>query len=338
MTGLDPRTDTILSISILITTSTLVPIDPEGLTLYIHHTPEQLSRMSPWCVSTHTSSGLTRLVSNSESSTTAAIASSAILDYITYHIPEPRTALLAGNSIHADKSFLMVPPWNCILEHLHYRLFDVSAMKEMVRRWASEEVLARVPPKKLAHQAREDVLESIDEARFYMDLISGLGSSPTGEGNANPRANGSRSGAAKAETRGAVGSQTTAHDAPNDNGHSQNVHLDSSTGYTPPASIQDHPSFIHPSPFSRESAPVGETSNTVQALNQTPTNHTPLPTTSSSRAPIPALSRPEAPWSPPPTSLLPGGGTTGDVSMARYGPHGEIRADPEIDMFRTDIA
>lgn len=338
MTGLDPRTDSILSISVLITTSTLAPIDPEGLTLYIHHTPEQLSRMSPWCVSTHTSSGLTRLVSSSDSSTTAALASRAILDYITTHIPEPRTALLAGNSIHADKAFLMVPPWNCILEHLHYRLFDVSAMKEMVRRWASEEVLARVPPKKLAHQAREDVLESIDEARFYMELISGLGSHTTGEGSPNPRANGSGSRAAKSETRGADGSPTTAHDAPNDNGHSQDIHPGSSTGYTPSTSTQDHPPSIQTSPFSRESAPVGETSNTVQALNQMPRNHTPMPTTSSSRAQIPALFRPDASRPAPPTSLLPGGGTTGDVFMARYGPHGEISADPEIDMFRTDIA
>jgi hypothetical protein len=69
----------------------------------------------------------------------------------------------------------MEPPWDAILSHLHYRLFDVSAMKEMVRRWAPAEVLAAAPVKQLRHSAREDVLESIDEARFYMALLQASG-------------------------------------------------------------------------------------------------------------------------------------------------------------------
>ncbi|KIV94855.1 hypothetical protein PV10_02579 [Exophiala mesophila] len=322
MTGLDPRTDTILSISVLLTNSTLVPIEPEGLTLYIYHTPEQLSHMSPWCVSTHTSSGLTRLVSDPNSSTSAAVASRAILDYITYHIPEPRTALLAGNSIHADKAFLMIPPWNCILEHLHYRLFDVSAMKEMVRRWASDEVLAQMPPKKLAHQAREDVLESIDEARFYMRLLSGLGSSTTGENSANVGANGNEFDTAKTKTK-------VAHDQSNANSHSQNS--------TAPPSLDSHGSIIQASPLSQKSATVVKTSHTIQALNQMPAHQTVLPAASSTRAPIPALFTPDAPRPAPPPYLLPDGGTTGDVAMAAYGRHGEIEAEIEKDRFRTDV-
>ncbi|RVX66583.1 hypothetical protein B0A52_09460 [Exophiala mesophila] len=256
------------------------------------------------------------------SSTTAAIASRAILEYITYHIPEPRTALLAGNSIHADKAFLMIPPWNCILEHLHYRLFDVSAMKEMVRRWASEEILAQMPPKKLAHQAREDVLESIDEARFYMGLLSGLGSSTMGESSANIKANGNGFDTSETKTK-------VAHDTSNANSHPQNS--------TAPASLDSHHSHIRASPFSQESATVVKTSHTTQALNQLPTNHTIFTPTSSSRVPMPALFTPDALRPAPPPYLLPDGGTTGDVAMAAYGRHGEIEAEIEKDRFRTDV-
>lgn len=175
MTGLDSRTDTILSISVLLTTSDLTPLEPEGITLYINHNEAQLASMSEWCITTHTSTGLTTLCLDPRTSTTPTLAAAQILQYIQTYIPTPRTALLAGNSIHADRAFLMVPPWDAILAHLHYRLFDVSAMKEMVRRWAPPEVLAAAPAKQLRHSAREDVLESIDEARFYMALLKTLG-------------------------------------------------------------------------------------------------------------------------------------------------------------------
>ncbi|KEF60978.1 uncharacterized protein A1O9_02542 [Exophiala aquamarina CBS 119918] len=175
MTGLDSRTDTILSISVLLTTSDLTPLEPEGLTLCINHSEAQLASMSEWCTKTHTSTGLTTLCLNPNTSTTPTLAAAQILQYIKTYIPTPQTALLAGNSIHADRAFLMVPPWDAILAHLHYRLFDVSATKEMLRRWAPPEVLAAAPVKQLRHSAREDVLESIDEARFYMTLLKTLG-------------------------------------------------------------------------------------------------------------------------------------------------------------------
>ena len=70
--------------------------------------------------------------------------------------------------------FLMREPWQGVLGWLHYRLFDVSAVKEMVRRWCAEEVLRRCPVKKGCHTAREDVLESLEEARFYMELLKGV--------------------------------------------------------------------------------------------------------------------------------------------------------------------
>ncbi|KAI1617136.1 ribonuclease H-like domain-containing protein [Exophiala viscosa] len=184
MTGLNPQTDTIMSISAIITTSDLTPLDNSGFDAVIQHTQTQLSAMSEWCVRTHGNSGLTQACL--ESSTTPDTAARALLTYIQRYIPEPRLALLAGNSIHADKSFLMVPPWNAILEHLHYRLFDVSATKEMIRRWAPSEVLDAAPQKANKHTAREDILESLEEARYYMRLIQGMSPSSASASSSAP--------------------------------------------------------------------------------------------------------------------------------------------------------
>ncbi len=76
--------------------------------------------------------------------------------------------------MHADKLFLMQQPWDRVLGYLHYRIMDVSCMKEMVRRWCAEEVLGKVPVKRGRHEARADVEESIEEARFYMELLGGV--------------------------------------------------------------------------------------------------------------------------------------------------------------------
>lgn len=180
MTGLDPSKDTILSVACILTNSELEPLESDGYSAFIYHTPQQLSHMSEWCIKTHGDSGLTQACASS--STSPGEAAEQLLNYVKHFIPEPRRALLAGNSIHADRAFLMVEPWNCILEHLHYRLFDVSAMKEMVRRWGKEQVLMAAPRKELRHTAREDVLESVQEAQYYRTLIQGLQFAPTKTG------------------------------------------------------------------------------------------------------------------------------------------------------------
>jgi oligoribonuclease len=172
MTGLNSSTDTILSISCILTDSHLQFLDREGFDAVISHTKAQLDSMSQWCIDTHGKSGLTQACLSSK--TTAETAATELLAYVKKFIPDPRRALLAGNSIHADRSFLAKKPWNVILEHLHYRLFDVSAMKEMMRRWAPDHVLEQAPRKALKHTAREDVEESITEAKYYMSLIRGF--------------------------------------------------------------------------------------------------------------------------------------------------------------------
>ncbi|KAK4908385.1 Phosphatidylinositol 3,4,5-trisphosphate-dependent Rac exchanger 2 protein, partial [Elasticomyces elasticus] len=175
MTGLNPTTDSILSICCMITDHKLNPIPVSG-TAYnaVIRTPKSvLDSMSQWCIDTHGRTGLTAAC-QSDSAITAEQAATALRKFIESHIPSGTTTgkpLLAGNSVHADKMFLMQSPWDIVLEPLHYRIFDVSAIKEAARRWCSEDVLRRAPEKRLVHAADDDVRESIEEARFYMGLF-----------------------------------------------------------------------------------------------------------------------------------------------------------------------
>ncbi|KAF2645091.1 oligoribonuclease-like protein [Massarina eburnea CBS 473.64] len=169
MTGLDAETESIMSVACFVTDHDLNLLDENGYEATIHHSKERLEAMDEWCVKHHGDSGLTRACI--ASSTSAEEAAVGLLAYIKTHVSRPRTALLAGNSVHADKSFLVKGPWAGVVGWLHYRILDVSAIKEAARRWAGAEVLGRVPRKLLRHEARADVLESIEEARFYRDAF-----------------------------------------------------------------------------------------------------------------------------------------------------------------------
>lgn len=169
MTGLDAERDTILSISCFVTDAQLNILDPDGWETVIHHEESALDKMNNWCILTHGESGLTGAAF--ESTITAQEAAAALLEYISSWVPDKGTALLAGNSVHCDKAFLKKSPYNIILDHLHYRILDVSSIKEAARRWAPDRILDLVPEKKGLHQAREDILESIEEAKFYRDTI-----------------------------------------------------------------------------------------------------------------------------------------------------------------------
>ncbi|OJD16337.1 phosphoglucomutase [Blastomyces percursus] len=165
MTGLDPRTDKILQICCFITDADLNLLDHTGFEAIIHHPKSVLDNMNDWCIDTHGRSGLTAAVAASKTTPTAA--AEGLLAYIMKHVPQKRTGLLAGNSVHADKAFLACEPYAMVLEWLHYRLLDVSSVKEAVRRWGDEEVLRNAPKKEFLHLAREDILESIEEMRYY---------------------------------------------------------------------------------------------------------------------------------------------------------------------------
>ncbi len=128
-----------------------------------------MDKMDDWCTKTHGDNGLTAKVIASE--ITADQAAEELLTYIKKYVPEPRRALLAGNSVHADKAFLRKAPWTKVHDHFHHRILDVSSLKEAARRWSQLDVLTGVPMKKGLHQAREDILESIAEAKYYKETI-----------------------------------------------------------------------------------------------------------------------------------------------------------------------
>lgn len=86
-------------------------------------------------------------------------------------MPEPKRALLAGNTVHADKAFLRKQPYTAVHDHLSHRILDVSSLKEAAKRWSSEEILDGKPRKLLLHQAKQDIIESIEEARYYKEAI-----------------------------------------------------------------------------------------------------------------------------------------------------------------------
>ena len=86
-------------------------------------------------------------------------------------MPEPKRALLAGNSVHFDKAFLRKEPYAKVIDHLSYRILDVTAIKEAAKRWCDEDLLQRLPAKEGLHRAKEDILDSIAEARYYREAI-----------------------------------------------------------------------------------------------------------------------------------------------------------------------
>ena len=169
MTGLDVANDTILSISCFITDSQLNLLDDHGWEVVVHHDQATLDHMDEWCTRTHGHSGLTAKAI--ASTMTPQQAADGLLAYIQRWIPQQHKALLAGNSVHVDKEFLRKPPYDKVIKHLHYRILDVSSVKEAARRWASPELLARVPLKKKLHQSRDDILESLSEAKYYRDVF-----------------------------------------------------------------------------------------------------------------------------------------------------------------------
>ncbi|KAF5654337.1 REX2 3'-5' exonuclease [Fusarium sp. NRRL 25303] len=169
MTGLDQDKDEIIEIYCIITTGNLEILDEEGFHAIIHFPQSRLDQMDEWCTKTHADSGLTAAVL--ESTTTPEQAADALYEYITRFIPERKRGLLAGNSVHCDRAFLRREPYKRVMRHLHHRILDVSSIKEAARRWAAKRIVNKVPNKKGLHKARDDILESIEEARYYREVI-----------------------------------------------------------------------------------------------------------------------------------------------------------------------
>ncbi len=116
--------------------------------LVVHHPKEILDGMDEWCVKHHGDSGLTQQVL--ESIISLKEAESRLLTFIKTWIPEQQVGILAGNSVHADRAFLL-KDFPSVAAHLHYRIVDVSTVKELLRRW-NPSVFEGAPPKALAHR------------------------------------------------------------------------------------------------------------------------------------------------------------------------------------------
>ena len=169
MTGLDVEKEEVIEIFCILTNGDLDIIEEEGYHAVIHLPKSRMNQMDEWCTRTHGHSGLTAAVIASE--TTPEQAADELYNYITKHIPERKKALLAGNSVHADRAFLAKEPYKKVVKHLHHRILDVSAIKEAARRWAAPRIVKEVPLKKSTHKAKDDILESIQEAKYYRDTI-----------------------------------------------------------------------------------------------------------------------------------------------------------------------
>ena len=166
MTGLDLRRDALIEIAVLVTDSELRVLD-EGVDIVITAPDELLDGMQPVVREMHAHSGLTEAVR--ASTTTVAEAEQQVLDYLRKHVPEARTVPLCGNSIATDRAFLArdMPELDAFL---HYRMVDVSSIKELCRRWYPRVYFSQ-PQKGLAHRALADVKESIRELRYYRSTV-----------------------------------------------------------------------------------------------------------------------------------------------------------------------
>jgi oligoribonuclease len=162
MTGLDLKSDRLIEIAVLVTDADL-NILGEGIDVVIHADDTALSQMIDVVAEMHTRSGLVDEVRRSNID--VAAAEELVLDYIRTHVKQAKTAPLAGNSIATDRGFI-ARDMPTLDSYLHYRMIDVSTIKELCRRWYPRIYFGQ-PEKGLAHRALADIHESIRELKYY---------------------------------------------------------------------------------------------------------------------------------------------------------------------------
>ena len=165
MTGLDVNRDALIEVAVVITDADLNIVDP-GIDLLITPPAEALEGMNDFVRQMHTSSGL---LDELPSGTTMEDAQQQVLDYIRRFVPTAKKALLAGNSVGTDKMFLEAN-MPLVIDHLHYRLVDVSSIKELAKRWYRK-AFEEAPVKHGGHRALADILESIQELEYYRRVL-----------------------------------------------------------------------------------------------------------------------------------------------------------------------
>ena len=162
MTGLNPDADRIIEVAMIITDADLNVV-AQSEVYVIHQSDEVLNGMDAWNTATHGRTGLTQRVRDSR--LTEAEVEEKLLDFISAWIPE-KTSPMCGNTIHQDRRF-MVRYMPKLEAYFHYRNLDVSTLKELARRW--HPAVAKGVVKRGSHQALDDILESIEEMRYYRE-------------------------------------------------------------------------------------------------------------------------------------------------------------------------
>ena len=165
MTGLDLVNDALVEVAVLVTDSELDVLG-EGVDVVIRPPAEALRQMKDVVRTMHTSSGLLEAL---DTGVTLQQAQEQVLAHVREHVPEAGRAPLAGNSVGTDRGFLArdMPELD---RHLHYRIVDVSSVKELARRWFPRAYFAS-PQKAGGHRALADIVESIAELRYYREAV-----------------------------------------------------------------------------------------------------------------------------------------------------------------------
>jgi oligoribonuclease len=165
MTGLNLTADALIEVAALVTDSQLTVLG-EGVDVVIRPPDGVLEHMEDIVLNMHTSSGL---LDELEAGITLEAAQDAVMEYVRHWVPDARKAPLAGNSVGTDRGFLArdMPE---LESHLHYRIVDVSSIKELARRWYPRIYFAS-PSKSGGHRALADIQESIEELKYYREVL-----------------------------------------------------------------------------------------------------------------------------------------------------------------------
>ena len=165
MTGLDLRTDALIEVAALVTDFDLNVLG-EGIDVVIKPPAEALAQMVPFVRDMHTTSGL---LEELDAGTTLEDAQAQVLAYIRQNCPDGSRPPLAGNTVATDRAFL-ARDMPALEAFLHYRIIDVSSIKELSRRWFPR-AYYNAPVKSGGHRALADIQESIEELRYYRDAV-----------------------------------------------------------------------------------------------------------------------------------------------------------------------
>lgn len=165
MTGLSLEDDALIEVAALVTDYELNQLG-EGVDVVVRPSEAALEQMNDFVRQMHTSSGLLEQLAGG---TTLADAEAQVLAYVREHVPEPGKAPLGGNTVATDRGFL-ARDMPALESHLHYRIIDVSTIKELSRRWFPRAYF-QSPDKTGNHRALGDIKDSIDELRYYREAV-----------------------------------------------------------------------------------------------------------------------------------------------------------------------